>query len=361
MTTFSLSYLVGTYIDFFTGKTVDYTAPVIVDVAAALQGYTVQLAKYPTVQAGFNLTYPVPPDLLLPYSIFLKKYNISALIPMLFTVNQGYSPLLNISTIYMLKYLNANTLNSIARGSLTPVSHNTGDLYDKALAHFGPDALLNTTVLAMDRSSLLNVKIVVETNSRTCRKLIIAKKLLSTPPPKIRQLAGYDLSTDETELFAQFFDNRYYVSLLNNTSLPTNMSYTALNPNQPYELPHLPGIYGIGPTGASSLLQVFYGSPTPLPTKDVQADIPAKVKRLAFAQGFNHTTAEPDFVAFTAHTPFNLMASNEAIANGFYKRLYALNGQRNTFYNGAAWQAQDSNSVWEYTESYILPILLASL
>lgn len=213
----------------------------------------------------------------------------------------------------------------------------------------------------MDRSSPLKVNIVVETNSRTCRKLIIAKKLLSTPPPKIRQLAGYDLSTDETELFAQFFDNRYYVSLLNNTSLPTNMSYTALNPNQPYELPHLPDIYGIGPIGASSLLQVFYGSPTPLPTKDVQADIPAKVKRLAFAQGFNHTTAEPDFVAFTAHTPFNLMASNEAIANGFYKRLYALNGQRNTFYNGAAWQAQDSNSVWEYTESYILPILLASL
>lgn len=213
----------------------------------------------------------------------------------------------------------------------------------------------------MDRSSPLNVTIVVETNSRTCRRLIIAKRLLSTPPPNNPQLVGYDLSTDEMKLFAQFFDNRYYVSVLNNTSLPTNMSYTALNPNQPYELPHLPGIYGIGPTGASSLLQVLYGLPTPLPTKDVQTNILAKVKRLAFAQGFNHTTAEPDFVAFTAQTPSNLMVSNEAIANGFYKRLYALNGQRNTFYNGAAWQAQDSNSIWEYTESYILPILLASL
>ena len=253
---FSLSYPSGMYIDFSTGKTVNYTAPAAADLAAALQGYTVQLEKYPTVQGSFNLTYPVPPDLLLPFGKFLNKYKISAIIPTSFAVNQGYSPLLNISTIYMLKYLNANTLNSIAKGSLTPASHNTGELYDKALAHFGPDALLKTTVLAMDRSSQLNVKIVVQTNG-TSRKLIIAKKLLSTPPPKIHQLAGYDLSADETELFAQFFDNGYYVGVINNTGLPTNRSYTAVNPSQPYDLPHLPGIYGIGPTGASSLLQVF--------------------------------------------------------------------------------------------------------
>ena len=357
---FSLSYPVGTYIDFSTGRIVDYTAPAAADVAAALQGYTVQLEKYPTVQAGFNLTYPVPPDLLLPYNIFLNKRKISALIPTSFTINQGYSPLLNISTIYMLKYLNANTLNSIAKGSLTPASHNTGELYSKILTHFGSDALLNTTVLAMDRSSPSNVKIVVQTNRRS-RKLIIAKRLLSTLPPKVQQLAGYDLSADETKLFAQFFDNGYYVGVLNNTGLPTNMSYTALSPGQPYDLPRLPGIYGIGPTGASSLLQVYYGSPIPLPIKDVQADILAKVKRLAVTLGYNNTSAEPEFVAFTAHTPFNLMVSTEAIANGFYKKLYALNGQRNTFYNGAAWQAQDSNSIWEYTESYVLPLLLASL
>ena len=360
LTTFSLSYSIGTYIDFSTGKTINYTAPAVADVAAALQGYAVQLEKYPAVQAGFNLTYPVPSDLLLPYGTFLNKYNLSALIPTSFTVNQGYSPLLNISTIYMLKYLNANTLNSIAKGSLTPTSHNTGDLYNKALVHFGPDALLNTTVLAMDRSSPSHVKIVVETNKRS-RKLIIAKKLLSTPPPKASQLTGYDLSANERELFSQFFDNGYYVGVLNSTGLNTNTSYTALSPDQPYDLPHLPGIYGIGPTGASNLLQVFYGSPRPLPVEKVKADILTSVKRLAVAQGLSSASSEPDLVAFTAHEPFNLMVSNKAIANGFYERLYALNGQRNTFYNGAAWQAQDSNSIWEYTESYVLPILLASL
>lgn len=106
------------YIDFSTGKAVNHTAPAAADVLASLEGYTTQLMKYPTVQAGFNLTYPVPSDLLLPYGgTFLNKYKLSALIPTSFTVNQGYSPLLNISTLSMLKYLNANTLNSLAKGS----------------------------------------------------------------------------------------------------------------------------------------------------------------------------------------------------------------------------------------------------
>ncbi|KAK0516331.1 hypothetical protein JMJ35_000934 [Cladonia borealis] len=351
----------GAYIDFSTGDSVDYDPPTEVDVAAALHGYNVQLQKYPALQAGFNLTYPVANDLLLPFGKFLDKYNLSALIPTVFIFNQGYSPILNISTIYLLKHFNANVLNSIATGFLTPASHNTGEFYDNILAHLRSSVLLNTTVQAMDRSSSLNVKIVVRTNNNA-HKLIIARKLLSTPPPKVDQLTGYDLSAHETELFSKFVANGYYVGVVSNTGLPPNKRYTSIDPrNPPYDIPKLPGIYAIAPTGAPDLVEVFYGSPIPLSVGDVQRDILAKVKRLAISQAINNTSAEPNFVAFTVHTPFNLMVSNEAIANGFYERLYALNGQRNTFYNGAAWQTQDSNEIWEYTESYVLPILLASL
>ena len=349
------------YIDFSTGDSVAYDPPAEVDIAAALQGYTVQLQKYPALQGGFNLTYPVAKDLLLPFGKFLDKYNLSALIPTVFIFNQGYSPILNISTIYLLKYLNTNELNSLETSFLSAASHNTGDLYNSILEHLGPSVLLNTTVQAMDRSSPSDVKIVVRTNNNA-HKLIIARKLLSTPPPKADQLTGYDLSANETELFSQFVANGYYVGVLNNTGLQPNKSYTSVDPrNPPYDKPRLPGLYTIAPTGASDLVEVFYGSPIPLSVADVQSDILAKVKRLATSQAINNTCADPDFVAFTAHTPFNLMVSNEAIANGFYERLYALNGQRNTFYNGAAWQTQDSNEIWEYTESYVLPILLASL
>ena len=360
LTTLRFSFAQGPYIDFSTGKAVNYTYPAAADVTAALQGYAAQLEKYPSVQAGFNLIYPVSADLLLEYGIFLSKYNLSALIPTSFALNQGYSPLLNISTIYMLKNLNVNTLGSISNGSLVPASHNTGDLYDQARAHLGPSAYLNTSILAMNRSTFSNVRIIVQTNGT--HKLILAKKLLSTAPPQNKSLAGYDLSTDETNLFNQLMSNGYYTGVLNNTGLNPNTRYTARSPSQPYNLPHLPGIYDIVPTGASRLMHVFYGSPRPMPVDSVKMDILASLKRLRAAQGLeNGTSEQPNFVAFTDHAPFNLMVSTKAISAGFYSKLYALNGQRNTFYNGAAWQTQDSNEIWEYTDRYILPILLASL
>ena len=351
-----------TYIDFSTGTPVDFDPPAEEDVAAAFQGYTVQLDKYPAVQAGFNLTYPVASDLLLPFGEFLNKYNISAMIPTVFIYNQGYAPILNISTLYMLKYLNANELASFEKGFLTVASHSTGDLYTNILAHLGSSVLLNTTILAMNRSSPSAVKIVVRTTNNHRPKLIIAKRLLSTPPPQPAQLTNYDLSPNETFLFSQFFANGYYVAVLNNTGLPPSKSYTSANPlNPPYDTPHLPGIYSVSPTGASDLVEVFYGSPHPIPIPDVQADILTKVKRLAISQNLTSSAPDPNIVAFTAHTPFNLMVSNEAIASGFYDKLYALNGQRNTWYNGAAWQTQDSNEIWEFTEGFVLPGLLASL
>ena len=93
----------ATYFDFSTGTSVDFDPPMDQNFATALQGYTAQLQKYPALQAGFNLTYPVAADLLLPFGDFLNKYNLSALIPPIFAYNQGYVPILNISTVYMLK------------------------------------------------------------------------------------------------------------------------------------------------------------------------------------------------------------------------------------------------------------------
>ena len=69
----------------------------------------------------------------------------------------------------------------------------------------------------------------------------------------------------------------------------------------------------------------------------------------------------PEFAKYVNHAPFNFMVSKEAIKDGFYKKLYALNGQRNTFYNGLAWHTMDSSLLWKYTDDYIIPILLASL
>ena len=350
------------YIDFSTGATVKFTPPAAADVGIAFKAYAAQLAKYPALQGGFDLTYPVASDLLLPFGKFVDKYNLTSLLYTLFSVNQGYAPLLDLSTVYMLKYLNANELRSLGSSFLTTTSHNTGELYDKILTQLGSDVLLNTEIVALDRSSSSEVRIVTRSTGAGIPKfkLIIAKKLVSTPPPKVEQLTGYDLDSTEVGLFSQFFDNGYYGGVINNTGLNPDISYNAVDPNQPNSIPKLPGLYAVNPTGASKLVQVFYGSPTPLPVEQVKADILDKVKRLAVAQGVTPAPS-PDFVAFTNHAPFNLMVSTQAIQSGFYQKLYGLQGRRNTFWNGAAWQAQDSGSIWEFTDSHVLPKVLASL
>ncbi|MCJ1297638.1 hypothetical protein MMC08_000426 [Hypocenomyce scalaris] len=346
------------YVGFATGKAVELTPPDQKAVGAAFQKYAAEFSKYPDVQTGFNLTYPVPEDLLLPFGQFVEKYSLGALVPAIFAICQGYTPLLEISTLYVFKYLNTDLLNSLSKGFLTTERSNTGELYEKAANELASDAMLNVSVVAMDRSSSSGLAIIlVQTTSG--RKLILAKKVVFTIPLKLDNLHNFDLSTNEKLLFGQYYNSAYYAGVLRDTCLPTNTSIHAVGTDKPYAIPDLPGIYTLSPNSATGLVQVCYGSPHALSEDQVQADIIAAMQRIQKARGISATTT-PEFVAFANHTPFNMMVSNDAIKNGSYEKLYALQGQRNTFYNGVSFHAQDSPVLWRFTEQ-LLPRILAEL
>ncbi|KAI5923793.1 FAD/NAD(P)-binding domain-containing protein [Camillea tinctor] len=347
----------GEYVDFATGETVDFQPPSNDAFMAALDSYQTQLKRYPELQDGFNMTYPVQPDLLLSFRDFVEKYQLQDLVSRVFITNQGFSPLLDLSMLYIFKYLNAGELDNLKEGFLTTVNHDIQELYQKATAFLEPDVLLNSTVVTMDRSGSGSYPVRVVVQTPTGPKLIVAKKVISTVPPKPENLGGYDLSQDETALFGQFYANGYYTGILNNTGIIEAL--TATGPGQPFDVPKLPGLYTVGLT-AENLTQVYYGSPTIMSEDEVKADIIASIQRIQKAKGIS-TDVEPDWLIFSSHAPFNLMVPNEAIQNGFYRDLYALQGQRNTFYNGAAWHTQDSSVLWQFTENYIVPMCLASL
>ncbi|KAI1375698.1 amine oxidase, flavin-containing superfamily [Hypoxylon crocopeplum] len=346
------------YVDFASGSSVSFTPPSPEAFKTALNSYLVQLEKYPELQDGFNMSYPVAPDLLLSFRDFVEKYQLQDLVPQVFASNQGYSPLLDISMLYIFKYLNADQVRSFTESLLTTANHNVQELYEKVVGFLGPDALLSSTVLAMDRSSSGRqpwpVRILVQTPAG--RKLILAKKMVSTPPPLPAQLTGYDLSRDERKIFGQFHASGYYSGLLNNTGL--NESLFATGPGQPYNVPVLPGPYAM--SANQGLTQVYYGSPSVMSEDEVKKDIASRIQKVQKARGIS-TDAEPEWLAFANHAPFNLMVSNEAIRKGFYKDLYGLQGQHNTFYHGAAWHTQDSSLLWKFTDNFLIPVLLASL
>ncbi|KAI9799467.1 MAG: hypothetical protein M1833_003989 [Piccolia ochrophora] len=340
------------YIDYRTGKAVDgYTPSNATD---ALGVYGQQLAKYQYVEAGFDLPDPVPAELLLPFGDFVKKYALDGLVNLIFNYGQGLGDLLRIPTLYVFKNFGLDVLRNLQVGFLTTERHRNSELYERAGAELGADALLSTRVLWIDRNGPKYTKILVKTPSGI--KLIRAKKLVITVPPKPENLRSFNLDQAELSLFKQFGNTGYYTGVLRNTGIPDNVAVNNVASDTPYNLPPLPGVYSLTPTGIPGLFNVKYGSTGTLPDAQVKADIVASVERLASAGSIPTATA-PEFAIFKSHAPFELTVSADAIKNGFYRKLYALQGRKRTYWNGAAFHTHDSSLLWQFTEA-LLPRIL---
>jgi NAD(P)-binding Rossmann-like domain len=344
--------MVTKYVDYRTGKIVDGYTPS--DPSAALAVYGTQLANYPYLEAGFYLPDPVPADLLLPLGDFVKKYALDAAVNLIFNFGQGLGDLLRQPTLYVMKNFGLDILRNLQVGFLTTERHDNSELYRKARAGLGPDALLSSRVIATDRDAAGYANVLVQTPSGL--KLIRAKKIVVTIPPKLDNLFGFDLDTTERSLFGQFGNSAYYTGALRNSGIPDNIAVTNIGADTPYHLPVLPGVYSISPTGIPGLHNVKYGSPTQLSDLQVKADIVASVIRLRTAGTL--PTTPPDFAAYASHSPFELTVPTKAIKAGFYRNLYALQGRNRTFYTGAAFHTHDSSLLWQFTEA-LLPRIAA--
>jgi hypothetical protein len=343
--------MVTKYVDYRTGKVVDYTPS---DPSAALGAYGAQLAKYPYLEAGFYLPDPVPADLLLPFGDFVKRYAIDGAVNLIFNFGQGLGDLLRQPTLYVMKNFGLDILGSLQVGFLTTERHDNSELYRKARAELGADALLSSRVIATDRDAAGYANILVGTPSGL--KLIRASKVVVTIPPKLNNLAGFDLDATEQSLFGQLGNSAYYTGVLRHSGIPDNMAVTNIGADTAYHLPVLPGVYSISPTGIPGLHNVKYGSPVQLTEAQVKTDIVASVRRLRAAGTLPTTT--PDFAVFANHSPFELTVPTTAIAAGFYRNLYALQGRNRTFYTGAAFHTHDSSLLWQFTEA-LLPSIAA--
>lgn len=343
------------FVDFTTGLPVaGYQPP---NPGAAFNTWFAQLAQYPYLNPGINLPNPVPADLVLPFGQFVIKYNLQSFVSFASSFAQGLGNILLQPTLYVMKNINTEYLVGVLNGFLTTTTGNTATLYQAATTALGPNVLLSTKIIAMDRTLPRGgTAVVVQTPAGY--KLILAKKVVFAVPPYLANLSGFDLSANETSLFSQFNGDGYYTSLVGNTGISDNVLVANTGAVTPYNLPSLPGIYDIAPTAVSGLKMITYGSTNVLPDASVQADIIAEIQRVQTGLGLAITT--PTFAVYSSHSPFELTVPAAAISAGFYSKLYALQGQRNTFYTGAAFDTQDSSVLWQFTEA-LLPSITASL
>ena len=350
--------VVSKSVDFRTGEVVPgYTSP---NATAAIAAYAAQVAKYPEIEQSLGkVPDPVPADLLLPFGDFVTKYSLQDAVPTIAQLGQGFGNILNLPTLYIIKYFGSTLLASFQIGLLSTARGDNSELYEKAQAELGKDALLSSSVVAMDRSSPKVVKVLVKTP--TGKKLIRAKKLVSTIPPLLQNLHSFDLDAKEVSIFQKFKYHGYYVGILNNSEIPDNLSLGNVGLDTPYHLPALPAVYGISPTRAPGQHLFQFG------TKDgqcssnaeVKAEVIATLDRLRAAgtiQGGNTTARKPGFSIFANHTPYELYVTSKEIAKGFYRKLFSLQGRKHTYWTGAAFVAHDSALIWTYTETLVSKI-----
>ncbi|KAL3424063.1 flavin-containing superfamily Amine oxidase [Phlyctema vagabunda] len=340
------------YYDLRTGTLSSYVPG---DPSAGLAAYGAELAKYPYVETGFDLPDPVPQDLLLPFGDFAQKYSaIQSAVPLIFSFAQGLGDLLAQPTLYVFKNFGSDILQMLAtNGFIVTAVHDNSLLYERAAVSLGPDVLFNSAIIAMQRGDD-TAQIDIKTNAGTVQAN--CEKVLVTIPPKLNNLNGFDLSPEELQLFGQFGNSGYYTGLIRNSGIPNNVSVQNHGDDTPYNLTPLPGPYAFSYTASPDLLDVKYGSNTSLSDDFVKADILQSLERIQLPG--KDTSAVPEFAAFASHTPFELTVSAEAISNGFYRDLYALQGQRGTYYTGAAFHTHDSSLLWQFTEA-LLPLIVA--
>ena len=141
--------------------------------------------------------------------------------------------------------------------------------------------------------------------------------------------------------------------------VPAGLSITNSNARSEFNLPQLPGFYGISPTRVPGMWNVKFGSTVPLSDFDVKATIVNQIRRLSDPTYFPSRPRVLEIVTFSAHTPFELNVTGDEISRGFYGSLNDLQGHNRTYYSGAAFQSHDSSLIWRFTKDTLLPQLLA--
>jgi hypothetical protein len=343
------------YVDFSVGRLLANQTQA--DPTAALIKFAEQALQYTYLPAGYDLPNPVPADLLLPFGEFVTKYGIQDAVPIILEFAHGVGDFLASPTLYIFQNFGIPQLESIESGSfLTTAGHDNSVLYQKAAALLGSSVLYGSTLVHAERNDNGTQYITVQTPSGL--KLIKAKQLLMTIPPILENLTPFDLTTQEYSVFSQWEYTYYFTGIIRD-GVPANISMVNTAVTQPFNVPVSPYIVHFTYSGIADLHTFFTVSTTPQTLAQAEALINSDLA-LMQQSGLIPSCEPTNIVAINNHTPIQLRVPADAIANGFYADLYALQGLHGTFWTGAAWAPDDSSLLWEFTET-ILPLLVKAL
>jgi len=329
---------------------------------AATQAYTQNvLSKYSWVDRGFLVQDPVPEELYMPFGQFAEKYKFSALLPLISQLSWYSDNLTTLPALYGIKSLGPGLLSTALGEFILSGTGDTRSLYDSALKELGSGVLLRSTILKVDRHSNSTGVTLLVAQPGTAPKTIRACKLLVAIPPTLKNVRSFDLSKQEQALFYKFSALGYFAGV---ASVPGfNGSFNNIGAMTPFNQPIIPGNNGFYSTGSPDEFLIGGGFDTDAITDEDGKNLVRKnLATLAALGAIPADAAKTVTFPYTSnHSPYNVRVKAEDIKSGFYGKLLALQGSRNTYWTGAAFSGHNSALVWTWNEGTIVPSLKEDL
>ncbi|KAE8313051.1 hypothetical protein BDV41DRAFT_588376 [Aspergillus transmontanensis] len=345
------------YVNFKTGKKVPPPSR-IPSVVEAAKVYRAAIKKFGYLKDGlYTLPDPVPEELLQPFGDFVEKTGIQGALQVIKIFAHGAENILQSPLLRVLQLCGLPQIDSLLRGGYITPKNGMYEVYKKVSEILGSDILYQTSVIETERSDS-GIKLVVQ-SADGARKLIKAKQLLMTFVPIIESLNGFDLVTTESSLFQKWDWVNYYVAVVKNTGIPKATTLINVDPdNIPGNLPLPPFQLELQYPGVDGyLVSKIVGNNT-FTAQQAKDRILSDLHQMATAGTF--PGGDPEIVVFGDHTPTTVSVSNTDVRDGFYRKLYAIQGTKSTFYTGLSFCSDYSSLLWAYTETVIGEMVASS-
>jgi len=340
-------------------------APSLNSSIAALEKYYDVIVPWNDILLPGYWNFPpgdqIPPDLLLPFSDFVAKYNLEDMAPIISVVS-GQDINTPNPTLFVVKNFGATVVEGFLNNTFfDPVPFNNSLLYGDAERLLGKDVVLTSTLVEVNRSDH-GINLIVEDLRTGIRTLVSAKRLLVASQPSIDNLAVLALDEQEKDVFSTWSYGTVYTAVLKTNLIPDNTSVSFVTPANSTSA-QKPYSFGITWNGAPGYFWIIFSAEKNLSESEAKEAIVAEMKTLYDGGAFppiGSSTPSSEVVAISNHSSVVWGQSVEQLKAGFVRDLYALQGHKDTWYTGGLWCPDYSSNVWAFTDT-VLPKLLEGI
>ncbi|KAI6373049.1 hypothetical protein MCOR25_003579 [Pyricularia grisea] len=361
-----LTNITTQYVDFTTGQEVPFVPPSANASNAAMKKYKEVAEKYEhlMVPGFFNWPSPqdIPEDLLMPFRDFVDKYQILDAVPTIWRVTGvGSGDISDLLTMHVMQAFGAPMARALLleQEQLVVASGRNQDLYDAVARNLGDDVLLSTTVITGQRTN--NGVVLLTENHKTGELTKIkAKKLLVAMAPTEQNLKSLDLDDKERDPISKLTRNANWAGILESSRLPVNgtlYNVPASGASGDYlDLPKSPFTARFDYFGQDKYFRIMVITDAAMTSEETQALVQKEFDNMV-EKGVVNGPEELKYVAWSHHDALSWGMSREDILDGYYQKLYSIQGHRSTYWTGAAFATPFQTHLWEFDEQ-LLPMIV---